>query len=1468
MKGISPNVVTMLTRCSGRIFLMFAITFFLAAFFQTAQGQRRISVTDLSGPSCNNFTITVEKSYDPVTDKTTYTYTITKLGAGNALSHWGFPILPCPGETITPQQFLSGAIGQTSLDKQNWTNVPIVYGADPSTAPQCTNGSVLKFEAGMGGESVRYFRLIVNGNWSIIPEYAYIKFGPNCCVLPIAGGGCLEEACVPPPPFTITGNVNNSPCPGATNSYSGPAAPSGETYTYKWTIVSGTATIQGADNAQTVSVKSPATCESYQLKLVVSAGEGCITESTLPVNVTDNNPPQFVNPPPGGDLGCNPAGIPGPANLTATDNCDQNVEVTSQLGSVEIDGCKRRQVRTYTATDDCGNKTTHEEVFTWTVVTKPVITGLPAGGDLGCNPTPPTCSQNVTASNECGPVTVTCTPGSVMMDGCKRTQTFTYTATACDLTETKTVTYTWTVVTKPVITGLPAGGDLGCNPTPPTCSQNVTASNECGPVDVRCSAGDVVVDGCKRTQTFTYTATACDLTETKTVTYTWTVVTKPVITGLPAGGDLGCNPTPPTCSQNVTASNECGPVDVRCSAGDVVVDGCKRTQVFTYTATACDLTETKTVTYTWTVVTKPVITGLPAGGDLGCNPTPPSCSTSVTASNECGPVTVTCTPGSVMMDGCKRTQTFTYTATACDLTETKTVTYTWTVVTKPVITGLPAGGDLGCNPTPPTCSQNVTASNECGPVDVRCSAGDVVVDGCKRTQTFTYTATACDLTETKTVTYTWTVVTKPVITGLPAGGDLGCNPTPPSCSTSVTASNECGPVTVTCTPGSVMVDGCKRTQVFTYTATACDLTETKTVTYTWTVVTKPVITGLPAGGDLGCNPTPPTCSQNVTASNECGPVDVRCSAGDVVVDGCKRTQTFTYTATACDLTETKTVTYTWTVVTKPVITGLPAGGDLGCNPTPPTCSQNVTASNECGPVDVRCSAGDVVVDGCKRTQVFTYTATACDLTETKTVTYTWTVVTKPVITGLPAGGDLGCNPTPPTCSQNVTASNECGPVDVRCSAGDVVVDGCKRTQVFTYTATACDLTETKTVTYTWKEDKEGPVITIADITAGECNTVRFEAQVSDDCGKVVSVEYSHPSGTVFPVGVTTVTVTAKDECGNVSTKTFTVTIIAKPTITLTAPEQPYCGRPGNKLTATATGSGLTYSWTVSGNGWIITDGANSATITYTSGIGPATFTVTVTDQYGCKATAELTLDCTPLGCSPGFWKNHKELWDNEGDYVPQRMPAGLRFTINTPLHVYFGIPNGSCGLMKDLTMGQAVGANGGGCNAFVRHAVSALLSSASFGPGVLYPSGTSDFTSLYNAIKFALSTCNCKGTLFSDLEKISESDHAFCSDLGKQIITLNQPGGSFSTGLSVKAFPNPYEEKVVFTINSKESGRATLEVYNMMGQKIATVFDGQVKGGTIMNITYNVPVFHRENLVYIFRQNGKSESGKVLSLQY
>src|SRR6185436_2918023 len=110
---------------------------------------------------------------------------------------------------------------------------------------------------------------------------------------------------------------------------------------------------------------------------------------------------------------------------------------------------------------------------------------------------------------------------------------------------------------------------------------------------------------------------------------------------------------------------------------------------------------------------------------------------------------------------------------------------------------------------------------------------------------------------------------------------------------------------------------------------------------------------------LGCNPTPPSCSADVTATDNCDEsVVVICSSGDVVVDGCKRSQTFTYSSKdACGNITSQDVNYTWKVDTeKPVLpTNLPTGGDLGCNPTPPTCVTGLSATDNCdGSVPVIC----------------------------------------------------------------------------------------------------------------------------------------------------------------------------------------------------------------------------------------------------------------------------------------------------------------------------------------------------------------------------------------------------------------------------------------------------------------------------------------------------------------------------------
>ena len=63
--------------------------------------------------------------------------------------------------------------------------------------------------------------------------------------------------------------------------------------------------------------------------------------------------------------------------------------------------------------------------------------------------------------------------------------------------------------------------------------------------------------------------------------------------------------------------------------------------------------------------------------------------------------------------------------------------------------------------------------------------------------------------------------------------------------------------------------------------------------------------------------------------------------------------------------------------------------------------------------------------------------------------------------------------------------------------------------------------------------------------------VTFTVAGSGGCGGAVTVTASPPSGSLFPIGLTTVTVVATDPCGNVARCTFQVTVTAP---TTTAPE--------------------------------------------------------------------------------------------------------------------------------------------------------------------------------------------------------------------------------------------------------------------------------------------------------------------------
>ncbi len=95
-----------------------------------------------------------------------------------------------------------------------------------------------------------------------------------------------------------------------------------------------------------------------------------------------------------------------------------------------------------------------------------------------------------------------------------------------------------------------------------------------------------------------------------------------------------------------------------------------------------------------------------------------------------------------------------------------------------------------------------------------------------------------------------------------------------------------------------------------------------------------------------------------------------------------------------------------------------------------------------------------------------------------------------------------------------------------------------------------------------------------------------------------------------------------------------------------------------------------------------------------------------------------------------------------------------------------------------------------------------------------------------------------------------------------------EEAGANDTKASVKVsvFPNPFSDKVKFTIDPSVSGKATLKIYNTLGQLMTTLFQGEVPAGKSKIIPYNVPVGSKGNLFYIYEQNGQRITGTLIRL--
>ena len=85
--------------------------------------------------------------------------------------------------------------------------------------------------------------------------------------------------------------------------------------------------------------------------------------------------------------------------------------------------------------------------------------------------------------------------------------------------------------------------------------------------------------------------------------------------------------------------------------------------------------------------------------------------------------------------------------------------------------------------------------------------------------------------------------------------------------------------------------------------------------------------------------------------------------------------------------------------------------------------------------------------------------------------------------------------------------------------------------------------------------------------------------------------------------------------------------------------------------------------------------------------------------------------------------------------------------------------------------------------------------------------------------------------------------------------------------LTITTYPNPFVDQLNFRFVSPVSGRATLEVINMYGQRLGIVFDGQVKAGVQNFVNYrNAPALSGM-LMYKLTVGDQTVVGKVQSIK-
>ena len=396
------------------------------------------------------------------------------------------------------------------------------------------------------------------------------------------------------------------------------------------------------------------------------------------------------------------------------------------------------------------------------------------------------------------------------------------------------------------------------------------------------------------------------------------------------------------------------------------------------------------------------------------------------------------------------------------------------------------------------------------------------------------------------------------------------------------------------------------------------------------------------------------------------------------------------------------------------------------------------------------------------------------------------------------------------------------------------------------------------------------------------------------------------SGTTNVVATINVTPTANTCSG--SAQSFTITVKPTPTVT-DPPDQSLCaGASANAVNFSGAVASTTFNWTnnttsiglgASGSGNIssfVTQNAGSSNVTATINVTP-----TADNCSGSSQSFTITVNANPSNLAANV--TQPSCSTPTGTISVTSGTTGLMFSINSTDPADF---TDADGVFSGLSAGSYTirSRNASGCisNGLEKTINIAASAPAAGDVAIVSPVSCSSSTGTLRVVVAATGS-----DYSSDFEIATtgidtwyEHDHVFtftaghgyhftirrktdhtCTttvDCAGEVIppiansstngqTTSRVGSStnIEAATTVKAYPNPFSDRINFVVTSPVGGNGNLEVYNMMGQKVKTVHQGYIPAGTQI-FELSLPAQQVANLVYVLTIGDKKMTGKILQV--